>query len=187
MYMFVALLRGINIGSSKKVAMPILVKLFENLGFTNVSHLLNTGNIIFSTEHNETLNNTDHIQNEIRKIFGFEAPVTLIEYSTIEQLIKDNPFSNLSIDGDTKAYVTFIKKPKGDIHENTKALENLGVEVLLSTNDLICYTLNHTLIPTVKVMETLDSLFKKEVTTRNWNTIIKIYQRMQTVNSSHTR
>ncbi len=185
MYTFVALLRGINIGSSKKVAMPILVKPFENLGFTNVSHLLNTGNIIFCTEQNEISNNTERIQNEILKVFGFEAPVTLIEYSTIEQLIKDDPFNNLPNDKEIKAYVTFIRKPQGKVEENTKALQNLGVEVLRSSNYIICYTLNHTLLPTVKVMEKLDSLFKKEVTTRNWNTIVKIYQRMQTVQTSH--
>jgi uncharacterized protein (DUF1697 family) len=155
------------------------------LGFTNVSHLLNSGNIIFSTQHNETLNNTNRIQNEILKVFGFEAPVTLIQYSIMEQLIKDNPFNNLSIDGDTKAYVTFIRKQHGNLDENTKALEKLGVEVLLSSNDLIHFTLNHDILPTVKVMEKLDSLFKKDVTTRNWNTIIKIYQRMNTAHTLH--
>src|SRR6478736_4542725 len=44
----VALLRGINVGKAKRIAMADLRKLCEGLGYEDVSTLLNSGNIVFS-------------------------------------------------------------------------------------------------------------------------------------------
>ena len=42
---YIALLRGINVGKSVKVNMSELKKIFEKLGFSNVSTYINSGNI----------------------------------------------------------------------------------------------------------------------------------------------
>ena len=44
---YVALLRGINVGRAKRVAMADLRALFEQLGFGDVRTLLNSGNVGF--------------------------------------------------------------------------------------------------------------------------------------------
>ncbi len=46
---FVALLRGINVGTAKRIAMADLRALLESLGYTQVQTLLNSGNAIFSS------------------------------------------------------------------------------------------------------------------------------------------
>ena len=43
----VALLRGINVGKAKRVAMADLRGLMEELGYTEVRTLLNSGNVVF--------------------------------------------------------------------------------------------------------------------------------------------
>ena len=43
----VALLRGINVGTSKRIAMAALRELFESLGATNVRSYLQSGNLVF--------------------------------------------------------------------------------------------------------------------------------------------
>lgn len=47
---YVALLRGINVGGNRKVPMAELRQIFEDLGFTDVSTYINSGNVIFSSE-----------------------------------------------------------------------------------------------------------------------------------------
>jgi uncharacterized protein (DUF1697 family) len=47
---YVALLRGINVGGNKKVDMKELKKVFESLGFENVSSYINSGNVIFDAQ-----------------------------------------------------------------------------------------------------------------------------------------
>src|SRR5688572_4013562 len=44
---YVALLRGINVGTAKRVAMADLRALVEGLGYQNVRTLLNSGNVVF--------------------------------------------------------------------------------------------------------------------------------------------
>jgi uncharacterized protein (DUF1697 family) len=43
----VALLRGINVGGTKKVAMSALLGLLETLGFADGKSLLQSGNLVF--------------------------------------------------------------------------------------------------------------------------------------------
>ena len=45
---YIALLRGINVGRAKRVAMADLRKLIEDLGYTEVRSVLNSGNVVFS-------------------------------------------------------------------------------------------------------------------------------------------
>ncbi len=47
MSVFIALLRGINVGGNKRVGMTDLVKLMISLGFSNVRTYLQSGNVIF--------------------------------------------------------------------------------------------------------------------------------------------
>ncbi len=44
---FVALVRGINVGTAKRVAMADLRALVEALGYRNAATLLNSGNVVF--------------------------------------------------------------------------------------------------------------------------------------------
>lgn len=44
---YIALLRGINISGKNKIPMSELKKGFAELGFSEVSTLLNSGNVIF--------------------------------------------------------------------------------------------------------------------------------------------
>ncbi len=44
---YIALLRGINAGTLRRVEMGTLRQLFERLGYTRVSTYLNSGNILF--------------------------------------------------------------------------------------------------------------------------------------------
>ena len=45
----VALLRGINVGRAKRIAMAELRGLVAELGFTNVRTVLNSGNVVFQS------------------------------------------------------------------------------------------------------------------------------------------
>src|SRR5260370_41008507 len=50
MSMYVALLRGINVGGRNQVAMPGLRDLLAALGFDGVKSLLQSGNLVFESD-----------------------------------------------------------------------------------------------------------------------------------------
>lgn len=53
---YIALLRGINVGGKNKIDMKLLTQSFEQVGMNNVVTYINTGNIIFSHKGKTKLN-----------------------------------------------------------------------------------------------------------------------------------
>ena len=51
--LFVALLRGVNVGGNNMISMKALKQSFETLGFTHVSTYINSGNIIFHAKETD--------------------------------------------------------------------------------------------------------------------------------------
>ena len=79
---YVALLRGINVGTSKRVDMKSLKSLFEKIGFTNVSTYINSGNILFESKKDSKEVNTQ-IERELKEETGEDIRVLT---KTIDQM-----------------------------------------------------------------------------------------------------
>jgi uncharacterized protein (DUF1697 family) len=74
---YIALLRGINAGTLRRVEMGTLRQLFERLGYTRVSTYLNSGNILFEAGQDvEEIHKM--VETSLKEEFGFEIP-TLIK------------------------------------------------------------------------------------------------------------
>ncbi|OGR81095.1 MAG: hypothetical protein A2X32_09130 [Elusimicrobia bacterium GWC2_64_44] len=71
---YVALLRGVNVGTARKVAMPRLRALFEGLGFDKVESYINSGNVMFSGKGAAGVLR-GKIEAAIKAEFGFEVAV----------------------------------------------------------------------------------------------------------------
>ena len=63
----VALLRGINVGRAKRVAMAELRALIEGLGYGDVRTLLNSGNVVFSASAATAGNAASRIEEALAK------------------------------------------------------------------------------------------------------------------------
>ena len=50
---YVALLRGINVGGNNRVEMSRLKKILEGLGYSDVSTYINSGNAFFKTPESD--------------------------------------------------------------------------------------------------------------------------------------
>ncbi len=88
---YIALLRGINIWGHKKVEMLRLREMFELLEFFDVSTYLNSGNVIFSSDHEDIENMTQRIEDDILKIFWFEVKVLVINHETLNNIYEAIP------------------------------------------------------------------------------------------------
>lgn len=172
---YVALLRGINVGGNKKVSMVELKKLFQSLGFENPKTLLASGNVIFEAEESPIEALTEQLEKTFQKEFGFEIPTIVIPISEIEEYVQKNPFKNIQITKDTRLYVIFLKEKLVKVPEKDEYTKYEHFKVLLVTCNAVFSCL--TLIregQTLKLMESLEREFGKNVTTRNWNTVVKI-------------
>lgn len=88
---YVALLRGINVGGNNKVSMPDLRTVFQDLGFTNVSTYINSGNVIFESSEMNPAKLVQVCEVAIEKRFGFPVVTSVIAADIYLDAIKHAP------------------------------------------------------------------------------------------------
>ena len=88
---YVALLRGINISGKNKISMAELKKEFEKLAFEEVKTYLNSGNVIFSSDENDTKKFANQIEGMIKNQFELEIPVFVISREALEDILHNAP------------------------------------------------------------------------------------------------
>ena len=81
---YVALLRGINVGGNNKVDMKKLKTTFESLGYTNVVTYINSGNIIFEDFSNGKDRLAGEIEDAIKRDFQLDIKVMVKSFKEIE-------------------------------------------------------------------------------------------------------
>lgn len=97
----VALLRGINVGASKRIAMPALRASFESLGATDVETYLQSGNVVFSG----TLS-AEAIEKAVAAEFGV-APRVLVLTASEFRRASQNPLAEIATDP-SRLFVYFV-------------------------------------------------------------------------------
>lgn len=175
---YVAFLRGINVGIQHKVQMKELSSLLTSLGFSNIVTLLNSGNIIFESAEKSITELEPFLEASLSEKFGFSIPVVVRSAEQIKKLYELNPFSNIEIMSDTRLYVSFLKEiPKVEIEFPWKS-EDQSFTILEVFDGAIISSLDVSKIKTPKGMEILEKIFGKKITTRNWNTLEKVYKKL---------
>jgi len=176
---YAALFRGINIGGKNTIKMDDLKRLFLDLGLRKVRTYIQSGNVIFETDFEET-----PIQNAIyagfSRRFGFESGVMVRSIDEIKALIDRLPFSAVEIAAAEAAdpqvehlYVCFLDHPPEQARVDALCGGYPGPDLLrMGTRDgyLLCHQSIRRSKLAVRTAKEFDS-----VTVRNWNTVGKLY------------
>lgn len=103
----VALLRGINVGTAKRVAMPALRELATRLGYADVATHLNSGNLLLSTDEDAaTLRR--RLEQGVEETFGLHADVVVRTAGELAAALVACPFP----DGDpSRVAIAFLAAP----------------------------------------------------------------------------
>ena len=167
---YVSLLRGINVGGHKRVPMADLRKLLEKHGYKNVKTVLASGNVVYESDEGKI----GQIGEILEKAFGFNIPVITIPFEAIEEIVASDPFGEVKVTPRMKLYVTFLKnKPEVKIQLPYVSADDSFKIPGITENAIFSYVdLEKT--GTLDAMDFLEKEFGKELTTRNYNTVVKI-------------
>lgn len=106
------LLRGINVGGNKIVKMALWKQLYEQLGFTNVRTLLQSGNLLFDTDSDEPRNDLQaRLEKAFSDRFGFDADHILRDSDQISAAIAGNPFKDAAETAPSQLLIFFLSAP----------------------------------------------------------------------------
>lgn len=88
----VALFRGINVGTAKRIAMADLRALFERLGYRDVRTLLNSGNVVFTTTK-DPASVAPRIERAVAERLGVQSRVTVLTAKQLADAVGGNPLT----------------------------------------------------------------------------------------------
>lgn len=177
MTVYIALLRGINVGGKNIIKMAELKRVLKAIGLCEVKTYIQSGNVLFkSNEGEESLRKK--IEHEIEANFGFSVIVLLRTAAELEHIIGNCPFSEEEV---TEAesfseveslYVSLLTHvPSQEKIEQLNAYRSesdeyriIGREVFL----LLRYSIRNSKL--AKNLQRLDV----SATVRNWKTMNKL-------------
>jgi uncharacterized protein (DUF1697 family) len=175
---YVAFLRGINVGGHASIKMADLQAAFAGMGLREVRTVLASGNVIFNSEQADQKAISREIESGLKKAFNKSIGVVLRSLDELEKLRSSEPFRGIELTPGIRLYVTFlggevnlgtIVIPYSNANGEFRILRATGGEVF-SVVDLAKGK------GTPEAMSMIEKEFGSDVTTRNWNTVLKILQ-----------
>jgi len=170
----VALLRGINLGSTNKIKMSDLVRLFAGLGHTDIQTYLQSGNVVFSTAGAEPENLAPPIERAILRELGLTVTVLLRAGPDLTSVVDANPYLNRQ-DDPTKLHVTFLAEAPEPGHASAVRIpDGESAEFTLADRDIYLHC------PDGYGRTKLNNAFFERklgvaATTRNWRTVTALH------------
>ena len=169
---FVALLRGINVGKAKRVAMADLRALLTELGYTDVATLLNSGNAVFRATRGTQAKHAANIAAAISEQLKVEVPVIVKSAKELSAIVGEN---QLAEQATNHSHLLVVFAQDNATLSGLGAVESLVVlpeQFLVGKN--AAYLHCATGILESKAGKALLGKAGRSVTTRNWATILKL-------------
>ncbi|MCZ8517840.1 DUF1697 domain-containing protein [Paenibacillus filicis] len=177
MTIYIAFLRGINVGGHNKIKMAELKNIFQSIGCKRVQTYIQSGNVLFeSAEDADTLRK--RIEQETAKVFSFTLTVILRTSLELERIIENCPFTEavlkeaeVSTDVETFYVSILLEPPTQEGIKQVSAFQNENDEFRINGREV--YLL---LRDGVRNSKLANNLYKLNVpsTMRNWKTINKL-------------
>src|SRR4029453_12408033 len=109
MAVFIALLRGVNVGGHNKVAMSALRELCAELGFANVKSLLQSGNLVFEGDQQGGAELESLLEQDTAKRLDLSADYIIRSAHEWRRIIDRNPFTAHAKKAPSQLVVMFLK------------------------------------------------------------------------------
>ena len=175
---FVSLFRGINVGGHQQVKMDALKALHTSLGFKDVATYIQSGNVVFTGDNEDTAQLQRRIEDSFVQKFGFSTKVIVRTAAELQDIITHNPFQNQPMKELKWILVLFLAS-----RPDSMALEDLQKSYIgpeeyhLIGQELFIYYPDG--IGRSKLtVPLIDKKLKTTGTGRNWNTILQLQQMM---------
>jgi uncharacterized protein (DUF1697 family) len=175
---FVALLRGVNVGGNNMISMKSLKASFETMGFTNVSTYINSGNIIFQSKEDDPRKLEKKIEQMLSSEYQLESKVVLRSLSEMEKLVKALP-QNWGDDSDWRFNVIFLRHSIDSEKILDELPANSDIEEVLYRPGTLLWSVQASEANRSKFVKLSSRKNFKDMTVRNLNTTRKLYELMK--------
>jgi uncharacterized protein (DUF1697 family) len=173
--MQIALIRGINVGGRKKMAMADLRRLLEELGFGDVRSLLQSGNLIFKADRRSPTEVERLLEAESAARFGLQADVFVRTAEEWNDIVSANPFRR-EARSDPQHLVVMCTRDALDPRDVTRLQAAITGPEVIRANGRQLYMVYPAGIGTSRLTNaTVEKALETRGTARNWNTALRLH------------
>lgn len=172
---YLALLRGINVGGNRRVPMAELKSLFEELGFSDVSTYINSGNVIFSSQKSKI--NVSQIEQKIEQHFKFKVDVLVLNQEDVAKIAAKIPDAWDHKNDRSNICYLFDELNSPNILEQIKF--NKEFENLIYINHALLHSIPLKYYSRSSLAKLIGTPIYKKMTVRNVNTARKLAELMR--------
>src|SRR5262245_49532963 len=168
----VALLRGINVGTAKRVAMADLRDLLEKLGYRDVRTLLNSGNAIFATTAVGARTAGTRIEEGLVRRLGVASRVIVFSAAELSAVVAANSLARVATNP-SRLMVAFLATPGDGALLEPIASKRWGVEKIVLGPRAAYFWCPEGIIRS-EVAAAVGKVLGEAVTVRNWATVLRL-------------
>ena len=176
MPVFIAFLRGVNVGGNNKINMDELRLLVESIEHKPAVTYIQSGNVLFKGQHKDHGKLAEKIETAIEKGFGFRPNVILRLSSQLDEVIQRNPFAGRPQLEPGKLLVTFLASDPGEeVRRKVREIKVNPEELFIDGCEMFTYYPDgqgKSKLPARLIERTLGT----PGTARNWNTVLKLQE-----------
>ena len=170
----VVLLRGINVGSHRRIGMADLRELLAGHGYEDVRTHLQSGNVVLTSSLPADRLGTK-LERELERGLGFKVEVIVRTRAELARVISHNPLAGVAKDP-SRYLVTFLRaKPAAKLVRELRALDVAPEQIAVSGREVYSWH------PGGFQSSPLAKLLSKTGvstagTNRNWRTVTKLLE-----------
>jgi uncharacterized protein (DUF1697 family) len=170
----IVLLRGINLGAARRVAMADLRELLEGDGYEDVRTHLQSGNVLLSSPLSPRRLETA-LARRLRERFGFEVPVLVRTRAELAKVVERDPLGAVATNG-SRYMVSFLSKtPPAKVVRELEAADVAPERLVVAGREL--YTWHPEGVQRSQLAKLVsDERLGVTSTARNWNTVTKLLE-----------
>jgi len=176
--LYVALLRGVNVGGNSMISMSALKKSFEAIGFKHVSTYINSGNVIFNAKENDARKLEKKIEQMLVKEYELNSKVVVRSFLEMEKLVQSLP---REWDGDSswRYNVIFLRHTIDSDEILADLPANSDIEQVTYRPGALLWSAHVDQISKSKMSKLSSRKIFQDMTVRNLNTTKKLYELMK--------
>ena len=174
----VALLRGINVGKGRSLAMAELRALCAELGWTDVATYIQSGNVVFTASGEPAALETA-LEKAIAERFGMRVPVVVRTASQWTVYPAENPFPDAARERPKALLLLVAKEPPAAGAEKALQARAAAGERVGRAGDGLWIDYRETIARSKLSPLLIDKLVESPATSRNYLTVMTLKEMLE--------
>ena len=181
MAIYVALLRGINVGGKNMIKMPELKACLESAGFEDVVTYIQSGNVLFRATGSGT-ELARRVEKTLTKTFAHYRAWAVVRSRTQMRAIVEKAPTGFGSDPGTYLYdVVFLKEPLTAGAALKKVPTKEGVDEAFAGRGVLYFSRLRSKATSSRINRVASLPIYQSMTIRNWNTTTRLLRMMDEV------